>query len=217
MNFSWYHIEGKNTAHCTRAEAKVFNMRDSVSSFNVLFESEETEQDFRAHYLKLHKQQLHGPWGSFSITSFITLMGIFSSYVNQFSGYLRGEAPGVVTFYRIFSLLPGFLFCLHHQWKVRSAKTLGEGQNLFHHSQSWAIQWFLYLCLTDLALAFVNESFPEYEGCKAKRFRCPETLTSSKFAARVFTSSRAAHRRPSAAIKGGEQYPMKTSNSHAHK
>jgi hypothetical protein len=165
---------------CLRRDAG----HEVVDAISLCFHNIELEELFRAYQFELASNSLNGKFGSLSLTSMASSGITLAIIVNQIITSLKQITPGAAE--RMLTILPLIFFGLYHQFRVqlcsRTTYTTEECQKF--------VWQFIVLCTyTESVGILVNDSFPEYEGCNAHRFRCPNSFSSPKFNSRLVTAA----------------------------
>ena len=113
------------------------------------------------------------------MTSMVLCMNNLSAYIQQIVATIRVSTPGTTE--RMIAGIPMTAFGFYHQFRVHTGRTLWDSSA---SCQAFVVQLTLLYAFAEMMLTIANESYPDYEGCNAFRFRCPYTFSGPKFAAR---------------------------------
>jgi hypothetical protein len=157
-----------------------------VNTFLLKFQNpdHDVENCYQEYQFELNHRDFENRWGTLSITSFVSSISMASAYTEAFISFV-GNTPGSIE--RMLIGFPFTLFNLYHQMTVFTGKI--KSMNCRAYSKWFPILWVSSMCLLETAAVYVNDAFPEHEGCKGKRFRCPYSFSSAKFTARAVVLS----------------------------
>jgi hypothetical protein len=152
---------------------------EMLHALSLTFKNRDLEEQYLIYRFELAREGLTGKWGTLSLTSLISSVTLALGCIESITSYFKHQPGGRE---RMLVALPLTLFNFYHQFKVRTGKV--KSTDIEIYSRSFVMQWVLLLGITEVLSVVVNDSFPEFEGCPAKRFRCPYTFSSSEAASR---------------------------------
>jgi class 3 adenylate cyclase len=149
------------------------------------FQNPMVEMQFRLHQFQTYRPELVGGWGVFSMMTVITSTALILNYLEIFFLISKGAEPG--TMERALSAAPLTLFNLYYL--IQFLRNQKCSQFRAEDCQFFGIGWICLLFLCDVLWAIVYDSFLYSQGCPARRFRCPNAISSSKFSSRAIVIS----------------------------
>ena len=147
--------------------------------YSASFADTGTEQQYQKLLAQVFKTSVFGKWGSLSVASFATAATILSTYVWSIRNL---STPG--TLEQNIVALPLLILCLLQQWRIRFGNLVVSSD--LDRCQAWAEKWYWLVTFTEAALAYINHTLPQFQGCHANRFRCPDSFSSTIFVCRTF-------------------------------
>ncbi len=154
---------------------------ESMNAFSLCFQNFLLEEDYRRYQFELVRNSLVGKLGTLSTTSISALCTLIPNFIAYFMQFGREKSPG--TGERMLYSIPVTMFAIYHQLNVQlwNGSKVGDRRSCDFFVVGLII---LFAHQDFLNAHFVNDRFPEYEGCKASRFRCPYSFSSSLFGSR---------------------------------
>jgi hypothetical protein len=154
-----------------------------VHMISLCFRKPELEENYRAYQFELGSSCLNGRLGALSITSAISFANMTAFYLTQTLDSFKKFSDAAL--WRMILGLPITIFCLHHQFQIQTRSEKRSRQDC----KDFVSQFVSWYTFTESAAMLLNDSYPEYEGCLAHRFRCPFTFSGAKFCARAVAYS----------------------------
>ena len=104
-----------------------------------------------------------------------------AAFCDEIVASLQSSTLGSIQ--RMMIFIPITIFCVYHQLCMHYA--MRKPKWSMSHCYSFTITFILLSALTETLVIYVNDAFPEHEGCLSCRFRCPYSFSSPKFCIRA--------------------------------
>jgi hypothetical protein len=153
-----------------------------VNAVSLCFKNDELEELYRDYQYELASNTINGKVGSLSLTSIYIIVTALTIWLKNTASLLKQYTSGSIE--RMISMVPVAVFGFYHQYRLHSCSRTNLTRRQF---QNFVLQFAVLHAITELNVIYVNDSFPQYEGCPAHRFRCPYSFSSSKFCSRIVT------------------------------
>ena len=145
------------------------------------FRNQNSEKKYRQHQFDSIRPTLIGEWGTFSVTTLASSIGLFVAYLEVFTTISRDVAPGIIEW--AVSAIPFTVFNLYYLAVFQNFSNISKLQRKDCHF--FGASWVGLLILTEVLPGIVFDSCPQSHGCSVKRFRCPNSFSSSKFTSKA--------------------------------
>ena len=149
---------------------------EKVHTISLCFLKKDLEEQYRDYQYELARQSLSGRWGALAITSMVVCINNALAYIQQIMASIKAG-----TVERLLAGAPLTLFIFYHQYLVQTGGTPWDSKA---SCEVFIVRLALLFVFTENLIAYVNELYPDSEGCPAFRFRCPHTFSGTMFAAR---------------------------------
>jgi hypothetical protein len=154
---------------------------ESMNTFSLCFKSWTLEEEYRGYQFELVRYSMLGKMGTLSTISICILCLLLPNFIAYFMQIGTEKKPGTVE--RMIYSIPITTFTLYHQLRIQFWTPSGTGDR--RTCDFFLVGLLLLYAHQDFLNAhFINDRFPEFEGCEIIRFRCPYSFSSSLFGAR---------------------------------
>ena len=156
----------------SRGETKA----EYVHAASLSFLDLDLETKFRAYQFQLVHSSLGAQFGTIFAASLLSILTLAFVFIEASTSFFRRE-PGALE--RILSWIP-FTVLNWIQLGSASSRSCSRAE-----VETFVKRWVHLLSIAEFFLSLIHDTFPDYEGCAAKRFRCPHTYSSAQFTARA--------------------------------
>jgi class 3 adenylate cyclase len=147
-----------------------------VDYVSLCFKNAELEKKYHVYHFEISRNNLEIV---FSTTAKSVCGLVIPFYLREIKTFLVAGSPGSME--RILILIPITIFSILYLMQRRRK----DFKDTEETSRTFVLRFVLLYTLAESSLMYVNDVFPEYEGCAANRFRCPFSFSSPKFATRA--------------------------------
>jgi class 3 adenylate cyclase len=155
-----------------------FQQDEKLHPLSCCFLKYDLEDLYRDYQFELSRHSLHGRFGSLSISSMVICLNQAAAYVQQIVKIITVSTPGSIE--RMIIGIPLSAFAFYHQFLVHTGGVHWNKKAC----KTFVVHLTLLYAFSEMMVAYVNDLYPDSEGCLAIRFRCPYTFSGPKFSLR---------------------------------
>jgi hypothetical protein len=156
-----------------------------ISAISLSFQDLATEEHYQDFQFEIMREGLYKRWGTHFWLLSITCLVLVFLYIEDLKSLQRSGATHdrSVLSMRMVSWFPFTIYSFYYLFRIqtREYKSFVTRRHLASFTKNWI--WLMSICET--MVAYQNDTSPQYEGCEAKRFRCPYSFSSSIFVTRT--------------------------------